>query len=147
MADLPKSPKLSTSFGINTIHNIITSMPEQPVLNIQCQSRSQIKDAITMMFHWAVYKRMQDPTITGQTLGAQIVAGLSGLANDWWRWLPQEARNELLNANDADQQILLALGKEFHGADDVDDSDHLASLYMSAHLCDLSQEETYFCYM
>ena len=26
MADIPKAPKLSTSFGINTIHNIITSM-------------------------------------------------------------------------------------------------------------------------
>ena len=34
MADASKSPKLSTSFGINTIHNIITSMREQPVLNI-----------------------------------------------------------------------------------------------------------------
>ena len=53
----------------------------------------------------------------------------------------------MLNAVDADQQILQALGSQFHGADDHDDSDHLDSLYMSARLCDLSQAESYFCYM
>ena len=53
----------------------------------------------------------------------------------------------MLLAKDADQQILKSLGKEFHGADDHDDSEHLASLFMSAELCDLSQAEAYFYYM
>ena len=99
-------------------------MPEQPVLNIQCQTRDQIKDALTLMYHWSLYKRSQDPSLTGQQIGELIIVGLSGLANDWWRRLPQEARNEMLNAADADQQILQALGSQFHGADDHDESDH-----------------------
>ena len=53
----------------------------------------------------------------------------------------------MMNATNADQQILRALSKQFHGGDDQDDSDHLASLYMSARLCNLSQAEEYFCYM
>ena len=100
-----------------------------------------------MMYHWSLYKRSLDPSLTGQQIGELIIAGLSGLANDWWRRLPQEARNEMLNASDADQQILQALGLQFHGVDDHDESDHLASLYMSTILCDLSQAESYFCYM
>ena len=53
----------------------------------------------------------------------------------------------MLNVDDADQQILQALGREFHGADDHDESDHMDSLYISARLCDLSQAEAYFYYM
>ena len=82
MREASQAPKVKTSFGINSINNLISSMPEQPVLNIQCQTRSEIKDAITLLFHWILSKRKQDPTITCQTLAAQIVAGLSGLAND-----------------------------------------------------------------
>ena len=80
-------------------------------------------------------------------MAGQIIAGLSGLANEWWRWLPQEATNEMLSVEDVDQQILKALGKEFYGAEEREDSEHLASLFMSARLCDLSQSEQYFCYM
>ena len=53
----------------------------------------------------------------------------------------------MLLANDADQQILKALGKQFHGDDQIDDTEHLSSLFMSARLCNLSQAEAYFCYM
>ena len=81
-------------------------MPEQPILNIQCQSRDEIKDGLTMMYHWSLYKRSLDPSLTGQQIGELIIASLSGLPNDWWRRLPQEARNEMLNAVDVDQQIL-----------------------------------------
>ena len=84
-----------------------------------------------MLVQWTLYKRSQNDTITGQQLAGQIIAGLSGLANEWWRWLPQEARNEMLSAEDADQQILRALGKEFYGSDEREDSKHLASLFMS----------------
>ena len=64
-----------------------------------------------MLGQWTLYKRTQYNTLTGQQLAGQIIAGLLGLANEWWRWLPQEARNEMLSAEDADQQILKALGK------------------------------------
>ena len=122
-------------------------MPEQPVLNIQCQTRANIKNAIQMLGQWVLYKRQQDSSLTGQSLGTQLVAGLPGLAYEWWRWLPQEARNEMLSVDDVDQQILRGLSKEFYGPNDKEDYDHLASLFMSARLCDLSKSEEYFCYM
>ena len=53
----------------------------------------------------------------------------------------------MMNANDVDQQVLRALSKQFHGGDDQDDSDNLASLYMSARLCNLSKAEEYLFYM
>ena len=96
---------------------------------------------------WVLYKKHQDSNHTGQSLGMQLVAGLSGLAFEWWRWLPQEARNEMLSADDADQQILQGLSKEFYGSDDKEEYDHLDSLFLSARLCDLSKSEDYFCYM
>ena len=100
-----------------------------------------------MLGKWTLYKRTKNDTLTGQQLARQIIAGLSGLANEWWRWLPQEARNEMFSAEDADQQILKASGKEFYGSKEREDSEHLASLFMSARLCDLAQSEQYFCYM
>ena len=53
----------------------------------------------------------------------------------------------MLSTEDADQQILKALGKEFYGSEEREDSKHIASLFMSARLCDLAQSEQYFCYM
>ena len=91
-------------------------MPDQPILNIQCQPRDDIKTAIQMLGQWTLYKRTQNDTLTGQQLDGQIIASLPRLANGWWRWIPQEARNEMLSTEDADQQILKALGKEFYGA-------------------------------
>ena len=64
-----------------------------------------------MLGKWTLYKRTQDYTLIGQQMAGQIIAGLSRLANEWWRWLPQEAINEMLSVEDADQQILKALGK------------------------------------
>ena len=85
-----------------------------------------------MLGQWTLYKRNQNDTITGQQLAGQIIAGLLGLANDWWRWLLQEARNEMLSTEDVDQQILKALGKDFYGPNEREDYEHLASLFMSA---------------
>ena len=84
------------------------------------------------MFHWTIAQRTKDSSLTGQYLGSLIIAGVSGLASDWWEHLPAEGRNELLISNDADQQILKALGKQFYGEDHQDDADHLDSLLMSA---------------
>ena len=53
----------------------------------------------------------------------------------------------MLSAEDVDQQILKALGKEFYGFDECEDYEHLASLFMSARLYNLAQSEEYFCYM
>ena len=139
--------QIQGSFGIHTMNNILSQMLNQPVLNIQCQYREDIKTAIQMLGQWTLYKRTQNDSLSGQQLAGQIIAGLSGLANDWWRWLQQEARNEMLSAEDADQQILKALGKEFYGSEEREDSEHLASLFMSARLCDLAQSEQYFCHM
>ena len=36
MGEAFKDRKGKTSFGINSINNLISSMPEKPVLNIQC---------------------------------------------------------------------------------------------------------------
>ena len=50
MSDLPdtspSSVPHSLSFRINGMNNLISQMPDQPVLNIQCQSRSHIRSAI-----------------------------------------------------------------------------------------------------
>ena len=53
----------------------------------------------------------------------------------------------MLNAGDADQQILTALGKEFYGPDENEDYEHLASLFMSTRICELNKSEEYFCYI
>ena len=53
----------------------------------------------------------------------------------------------MLSTEDIYQQILRDLGKEFYGSDEREDSEHLASLFMSARLCNLSQSEEYLCYM
>ena len=71
-------------------------------MNIQCQPRDDIKTTIQMLGQWTLYKRTQNDTLIGQQLDGQIIVGLSGLANEWWRWLPQEARNEMLSTEDAD---------------------------------------------
>ena len=94
-----------------------------------------------------LYKRTQDNTITSQQLALQLVAGFSGLASEWWHWIPQESREEMLNAEDADQQILTALGKEFYGPDENEDYEHVASLFMSSRIYDLNKSEEYFFYM
>ena len=96
------TPSHRFQFGINSMNNLLSQMPEQPVLNIQCQTRADIKNAIQMLGQWVLYKKHQDSNLTGQILGTQLVVGLSGLAFEWWRWLPQEARNEMLSVDDDD---------------------------------------------
>ena len=53
----------------------------------------------------------------------------------------------MLAARDADQQILKALIKQFYGEDNGDMTNHYASMFMTARLCNLSQAQQYFCYM
>ena len=54
---------------------------------------------------------------------------------------------EILNAQDVDQQLLYALGKESYGPDTHEGYEHFASFFMFARICDLSKSEQYFCYM
>ena len=82
--------------------NLLSQMLDQPVLNIQCQSRNDIMSAIQMLGQWTLHKRTQNDTLTGQQLDGQIIVRILGLATKWWRWLPQEARNEMLSAEDVD---------------------------------------------
>ena len=116
-------------------------------MNIDCQSRDAIHDSLNLLFHWTLSKKAQNPEISGQQIAILLVTGLTGLANEWWRWLPQRVRDDILNSDDADQQLLKSLASQFHGGDDEDDADHLSSLFMSARLCNLSQADEYFCYM
>ena len=116
-------------------------------MNINCQSRDAIHDSLNLLFHWTLSKKAQNPEISGQQIATLLVTGLTGLANEWWRWLPQRVRDDILNSDDADQQLLKSLATQFHGGDDEDDADHLASLFMSTRLCNLSQVDEYFCYM
>ena len=85
MPTASQAPKFSANFGINAINNMISQMPNQPVLNIQCQSREEIGNALSLLFHWTLSKRAQDTSITGPYLASQLVAGFSGLDDTWWR--------------------------------------------------------------
>ena len=99
------------------------------------------------MSNWVLYKITQETTIARQQLALQLVAGLLGLASEWWRWIPQESREEMINARYAEQQIFTTLDKEFYGSDENEYYEHLSSLFMLARICDLNKIEEYFCYM
>ena len=77
----PSSVPRSLSFGINGMNNLISQLPNQFVLNIQCQSHAQIRSTIQLLSNWVLYKRTQDNTITGQQLALQLVTRFSGLAS------------------------------------------------------------------
>ena len=77
------APSDRFQFGINSMNNLLSQMPEQPVLNIQCQTYADIENAIQMLGQWVLYKKHQDSNLTGQCLGMQLVAGLSDLAFEW----------------------------------------------------------------
>ena len=38
MPDASKAPNPKFQFGVNTMNNLLSQIPDQPVLNIQCQS-------------------------------------------------------------------------------------------------------------
>ena len=44
-----KAPNPRFQFGINTMNNLLSQMPNQHVLNIQCQSQNDIETAIQML--------------------------------------------------------------------------------------------------
>ena len=104
----PSAVPLSLRFRINRMNNLISQMPHQPMLNIQCQSHAQMRTAVQLLSNWVLYKTTHDNTINFQQLALQLVAGFSGLALEWWYWIPQESKEEMINA---DQQIRTALGK------------------------------------
>ena len=116
-------------------------MPDHPVLNIGCQSHEEIKATLNLLQNWTIAQRTIDATLTGLYLANHIVAGFFSLAAEWWRHLPQKEKNNMLAARDADQQILKALIKQFYGEDNGDMTDHYASMFMTARLCNLSQAQ------
>jgi len=80
------------TLGINGTNKLIKQLPELPVLNIQCQTRAEIKDILQILTNWVNYKKMQDASYTPNYLALQLVAGFAGLAYEWWRWLPTETK-------------------------------------------------------
>ena len=44
-------PRVPLSFSTHTFNNIISQMPEHPVINIDCQSRDAIHDSLNLLFH------------------------------------------------------------------------------------------------
>ena len=65
MLDASKALNPRFQFGIKSMNNLVSQMPDQPVLNIQCQPRDDIKTSIQMLGQWTVYKRTQNDTLTG----------------------------------------------------------------------------------
>ena len=96
------APHFSTNIGIGSISNIISQMPEHPVINIDCQSRDEIKSSIQLLYHWTISQRLKNASITGQHLGGLIVVGFASLVSDWWENLPTNARNGMLFSDDGD---------------------------------------------
>jgi hypothetical protein len=141
------SPSNKFHFGVDSINKLISQMHEQHVLNIACQKRAKIRDAILLLGNWVTYKKTQDSTITPQHIKIQLVVGFSGFSHEWWIWFPQETRNDMLATTYADEKILSIIGRHFYSPDDEEDYDHLPYLFMSQRLCDLEKHEQYFCYM
>ena len=102
MPSASTGPKFYTNFGVTSMNNLISQMPEHPVLNIGCQSCEEIKAALNLLQNWTIAQRTRDASLTSLYLANHIVAGFSGLAAEWWRHLPQEAKNNMLAARDAD---------------------------------------------
>lgn len=53
----------------------------------------------------------------------------------------------MLDALDADTQVLQALGRELYGPDNHQDLEHLRYMFLSQRLCNLALHEEYLCYM
>ena len=45
MPDASRATNIKLKFGIKSMNHLVSQMPDQPVLNIQCQSREDIKTA------------------------------------------------------------------------------------------------------
>ena len=46
-----QGPRIPLSFSTQTFNNIISQIPDHPVLNIDCQSRDAIHDSLNLLFH------------------------------------------------------------------------------------------------
>ena len=121
--------------GINGINKVISQLRDEPLLNIKCQLRSEIRDVI--------HRRFIHSTIFSNSSCNWIFM----TAQEWRRWLPSKTKQDFLNAGDPDQQILKSLGAQFVGPKKKHNSDHLGSLFMSKILCNLNLHEQYFYYM
>ena len=83
MADASASTSTSLPFGISGSNRLISQLPDQPMLNIQCQHMKEIREAIHLLSNWVTYKKTQDASLTPQYLAIHLVMGFARLAFEW----------------------------------------------------------------
>jgi hypothetical protein len=57
--------------------------------------------------------------------------GFTGHVANWWRWLSQHSKYDMLRDTKEYEAILQALTKQFYGIEVSTDAKHVASLFMS----------------
>jgi len=128
----------SSGAGISGLGKIITAMPDQPIINLDCQSRQEIKNALQLLFNRVVHNKVQDTMLTSKYLATQLIAGFIRLVHDSWRLLQEATKNGILNSSTVDNDLIIALGHQF--LDEQDDYEHMISLFFSERLCNLLHE-------
>jgi hypothetical protein len=48
----------------------------------------ELKDTFQLLGNWATAKRASDDTMIARYVATLITYGFTGLAWDWWKWLP-----------------------------------------------------------
>ena len=119
------------NLGIQGFNNLISQMLVHTVLNIKCKKISEIKEAIETLYNWAIWKKSQDYSVTPQYIAIHLVVGSTRLTYEGWRWLLVETHQEMIDALNAETQVLQALGKQFYGLDDHEDLKHLRFFLLS----------------
>ena len=54
MPSASAGPKFYTNFGVTSMNNLISQMPNHPVLNIGSQSREEIKASLNLLQNWTI---------------------------------------------------------------------------------------------
>jgi hypothetical protein len=80
-------------------------------------------------------------------MATQIINGFTCHAATWWRWLSEQAKDDMLRVPKINELILQAPTTQFYGTKVAIDAKDAASLFMSQILCALSHHENNFCYM
>jgi hypothetical protein len=64
-----------------------------------------------------------------------------------WRWILEQAKDDMLRDPKEDEVVLQAFTIQFYGIEVETYAEPASSLFMSHRLCDLSHHEKYLCYM
>jgi hypothetical protein len=85
----PDTPMISSllitrmsSMDINALNKFISAMVEHPIVNINCQSPEEVRDALQLLQNWVANKKWSNDTMTPKYIVDQIGNGFTGLAWD-----------------------------------------------------------------